>query len=474
MTDSIQHLIDTVQLNDALTFLKTLPNESVHSIVTSPPYFGQRDYGAEKQIGLEMHPDDYIKALVEVFREARRVLRNDGTFWLNIGDNYVGATSQHKAGGSQGKNSRYSRKHMNGIPTTGRKTRNKTFYEMGLPMKSLVGMPWRVAFALQNDGWILRCDIIWHRPATSESVKDRPTHAHEYIFMFSKKQKYYYDRSHMLTETGANIPSVWRVTGSPFSGAHFAVFPAELIEPIVQASCPMNGIVLDPFGGSGTVGLVARQHQRHFILCDISTENVELAARRIACGVTTDDKLRLGLEVKQKHKRIAQNAQKRSLKIMPITEENAMIHPKEDINNALKEAMKNKDHERRDALRLLQAAVKQVEVDERKELSPEEVVEILTKEAKKRRESIEELTKAGRMDNAAKEQYELAIIEEFLPKQLTREEIVALVREAIQQTGAESAKDMGKVMGVLQPQTKGRADGKLVSTIVKELLSNVR
>lgn len=149
-----------------------------------------------------------------------------------------------------------------------------------------------------------------------------------------------------------------------------------------------------------------------------------------------------------------------------------MTHAKEAINNAIKEAMKNKDNERRDALRLLQAAIKQIEIDERKEISPEEAIDILTKEAKKRRESIEELTKAGRTENANKEAYELAIIEEFLPKQLTREEIETLVRDAIQQTGAASAKEMGKVMGVLQPQTKGRADGKLVSTIVKELLSN--
>jgi uncharacterized protein YqeY len=149
-----------------------------------------------------------------------------------------------------------------------------------------------------------------------------------------------------------------------------------------------------------------------------------------------------------------------------------MSHTKEAINSAIKEAMKTKDNERRDALRLLQAAMKQVEIDERKDLSEEEALDILTKEAKKRRESIEELAKAGRAENLAQEQYELALIEEFLPKQLTRDEIEVLVRAAIQQTGAASAKEMGKVMGVLQPQTKGRADGKLVSTIVKELLSN--
>ncbi len=286
-------LLDTVQHSDALTFLKTLPNESVNSIITSPPYFGQRDYGDDAQIGLEETAQEYIDALVEVFQEARRVLKEDGTFWLNIGDTYVGATSQHREGGSQGKTSRYSRKHMNGVPTTGRFKRNKAFYAMGLPMKSLVGMPWRVAFALQEDGWILRCDIVWHRPTSSESVKDRPTHAHEYVFMFSKSQWYYYDRSAMLTETGANIQSVWRVTGSSFTGAHCATFPPELIEPIILASCPEGGVVFDPFGGSGTVGLVCRQHGRHFLLCDVSRENIELARKRITEGITKNDKKRL-------------------------------------------------------------------------------------------------------------------------------------------------------------------------------------
>jgi DNA modification methylase len=302
--DKIVHLLDTVQLTDALMFLKSMPDESINSIITSPPYYAQRDYGAEKQIGLEANHDLYIQALVGVFQEARRVLRNDGTFWLNIGDNYVGATSQHKGGGSQGKTSRYSRKHMNGVPTTGRKKRNQTFYQMGLPMKSLVGMPWRVALALQSDGWILRCDIIWHRPSASESVKDRPTHAHEYIFMFSKKQHYYYDRSFMLTETGANIQSVWRVTGTPFTGAHCATFPPELIEPIVLASCPEKGVILDPFGGSGTIGLVAKQHSRHFILCEINVEIAELARRRISEGITTGDKKRLS-EAKLKQEQLS-------------------------------------------------------------------------------------------------------------------------------------------------------------------------
>ncbi len=289
----ISSLLDQVHLADALEFTKGIPDEQIDSIITSPPYYSQRDYGSEKQIGLEDSPPDYIATLTDLFREAHRVLKPDGTFWLNIGDVYVGATSQHKRGGSQGKNSRYSRKHMNSIPTNGRKKRNKAFYAMGLPMKSLVGMPWRIALALQEDGWILRNDIVWHRPSASESVKDRPTHAHEYVFMFAKSQKYYYDRSHMLTETGANRQSVWKIGGSPFTGAHCAVFPPELIEPIVLASSPENGIVFDPFGGSGTVGLVCRQHNRRFVLCDISQTNVELAKVRISKGITTKDKERL-------------------------------------------------------------------------------------------------------------------------------------------------------------------------------------
>lgn len=289
----IEDFIDKVHHTDALTLLRSMPDESVHSIITSPPYFGQRDYDADGQIGLEIDYRNYVKALVEILHEGKRVLRKDGTLWLNIGDNYVGATSQHREGGSQGKNSRYSRKHMNGIPTSGRSDRNHMFYEMGFPMKSLVGMPWRVAFALQDDGWILRCDIIWHRPSKSESVKDRPTHAHEYVFMFAKSQKYYYDQQFMRTETGANIQSVWRIGGSPFTGAHFAVFPPELVEPLVLTSSPEYGIVVDPFGGSGTIGLLCRQFNRHFILCDVSKENVELANKRICEGITADDKRRL-------------------------------------------------------------------------------------------------------------------------------------------------------------------------------------
>lgn len=293
MTIETEPINDRIYLGDANEVLESFQSDTIDSIITSPPYFGQRDYGHPNQIGLETDHVDYIDSLVKVFDQCLRVLKPSGTFWLNIGDNYVGATSQHKAGGSQGKTSRYSKKHMNGIPTTGRAARNKDFYAKGLPMKSLVGMPWRVAFALQERGWILRSDIIWHRESTSESVKDRPTHAHEYIFMFSKKQRYYYDRDYMKTETGANLQSVWHVTGSPFSGAHFATFPPELVERIVLASCPKGGTILDPFGGSGTIGLLCRQYERHFVLIDISEQNVDMASERISMGITNSDKKRL-------------------------------------------------------------------------------------------------------------------------------------------------------------------------------------
>ncbi len=290
---NIDALRNTVHHGDSLDFLKELPDSCINSAITSPPYFAQRDYGSDAQIGLEDSVHDYIGALVNLFRETRRVMRDDGTFWLNIGDTYVGATSQHKEGGSQGKTSRYSRKHMNGIPKSGRMKRNKAFYSMGLPMKSLVGIPWRVALALQSDGWILRCDIVWHRPSSSESVRDRPTHAHEYVFMFSKSQKYYYNRIAMLSQTGANLQSVWKIGGSPFTGSHCAVFPPELIERIVLASSPEGGLVFDPFGGSGTVGLVCRQYKRDYLLSEISSDNVALARKRIDEGITANDKKRL-------------------------------------------------------------------------------------------------------------------------------------------------------------------------------------
>lgn len=328
---------------NALEVLKTLPDQSVYCVVTSPPYWGLRDYGEETlsiwggdpecehewreytrpaggghpsdtaqvgntkrdvqriygakaafcihcgawrgQIGLEPTPDMYIEHLVGVFREIRRVLRDDGTVWLNLGDSYVG-------GGRVG---------------------NK-----GLKPKDLVGIPWRVAFALQADGWYLRSDIIWAKPnAMPESVKDRCTKAHEYIFLLAKSRKYYYDaeaireensnprrknytagsrsrginpdrndndlwkRSKDFKSNGRNKRSVWTVPTKPYPEAHFATYPEELINPCILAGCPRGGIVLDPFFGSGTTGVVALKNGRDFIGIELNPEYIELAEKRL-------------------------------------------------------------------------------------------------------------------------------------------------------------------------------------------------
>ena len=266
-----------ILVGDCIESMRGLPDQSVHTCVTSPPYFGLRDYGHDGQIGLEPTPDAFVAKLAEVFREVRRVLRDDGTLWLNLGDSYgVG--------------------------------------------KQMLGIPWRVAFALQSDGWCLRQDIIWHKPnPMPESVTDRCTKAHEYIFLLSKSQRYYFDadaikepsayfgkdtRSGMgniryegkRTEGDAaangqqsfvtinetrNKRSVWTVTTKPFKGAHFATFPPDLIEPCVKAGCPEGGTVLDPFGGSGTTGMVAQRHRRKFVLCELNPEYARMAEDRI-------------------------------------------------------------------------------------------------------------------------------------------------------------------------------------------------
>jgi DNA modification methylase len=311
--------------------MKTLPDRSVNCCVTSPPYFGLRDYGHEGQIGLEETPDAFVQKMVEVFSEVKRVLRDDGTLWLNLGDSYVGATSQHKEGGSAGENSCISKKTMSGIPQSGRGNRNRAMNASGLTMKQLIGIPWRVAFALQADGWYLRQDIIWHKPnPMPESVTDRCTKAHEYIFLLSKSARYFYDHSATMepaqygeqhaakaTSWGTNRKhpnktnlreyafagdnhtchkaadgsysrnkrSVWTVTTKPYKGAHFATFPPDLIRPCILAGCPTGGTVLDPFGGSGTTGQVAMEEGRKSILCELNPEYVQLMNQRLN-GVT--------------------------------------------------------------------------------------------------------------------------------------------------------------------------------------------
>jgi DNA modification methylase len=308
----------TLYLGDCLEVLRTLPDASVHTCVTSPPYYGLRDYGVDGQIGLEPTPDEYVATLVAVFREVRRVLRDDGTLWLNLGDSYFSTTK-----GTGGKNSSTLNANRDENGTVIGKS-IVTYDpirispgETGLKPKDLIGIPWRVAFALQADGWYLRQDIIWHKPnPMPESVRDRCTKAHEYIFLLSKGPRYYFDaeaikepatdtrgtmRMSSRRATGMNVlpsgnevspslghrpskrnkRSVWAVATKPFKCAHFATFPPDLIEPCILAGCPEGGTVLDPFGGAGTTGLVATQAGRDAVLCEINPEYVEMARTRI-------------------------------------------------------------------------------------------------------------------------------------------------------------------------------------------------
>jgi DNA modification methylase len=323
---------------DSLEILKEFPDESVQCVVTSPPYWGLRDYGVEGQLGLEKSPEEYVQKMVEVFREIRRVLRNNGTLWLNLGDSYTGPKGNTKSGlqkaaeKSDGKiRDNENRRDFNGESHPSL----RLSIPEGLKPKDLVGIPWRVAFALQADGWYLRQDIIWHKPnPMPESVRDRCTKAHEYIFLLSKSPKYYFDHEaikepaicgakgsqfhtgktgeHQLGRAqkirpskpkgsfkakGEPLPgqlpfraivemrnkrSVWTVTTKPFKGAHFATFPMDLIEPCILAGSKPNDLVLDPFAGAGTTGVVCKQHSRDFLGIEINPEYVEIAEKRIA------------------------------------------------------------------------------------------------------------------------------------------------------------------------------------------------
>jgi len=265
-------LIKILQGN-CLDKLKELPDQSINTCITSPPYWGLRDYGEGEQLGLEDTPEEFVNNLVEVFREVKRVLRDDGTVWLNLGDSY-----------SSGGRTTTTNQSLRGDKDYG-VTRPKP--SKGIKPKDLIGIPWRVAFALQQDGWYLRQDIIWHKPnPMPESVRDRCTKAHEYIFLLSKSPKYYFDNEAIKEPTKShdkrNKRSVWTVTTKPFKGgSHFATFPMDLIEPCVLAGCPENGTVLDPFGGSGTTGIVANSHNRKAVLIELNTEYIEIARKRI-------------------------------------------------------------------------------------------------------------------------------------------------------------------------------------------------
>ena len=309
-----------IHQGDCLRTLRTLPDNSVHCCITSPPYWGLRDYGHDGQIGLEKTPEAYVARMVEVFREVRRVLADDGTLWLNLGDSYAGAGPSGATYQSETTNRRAGSKYDGAFRIS--KTladRGLTYADKkpvpppGLKKKDLIGIPWRVAFALQADGWYLRQDIIWHKPnPMPESVRDRCTKAHEYIFLLSKSSRYYFDSAAMKepavkgasgssfnkgktathqmgrssdkerAESGTrNRRDVWTVATTPYKGAHFATFPPKLVEPCVLAGCPPGGVVLDPFSGAGTTGLVAKQHGRRFVGCELNPEYVVMAKHRI-------------------------------------------------------------------------------------------------------------------------------------------------------------------------------------------------
>ena len=303
---------------DCIESLKKIEDGSINTCITSPPYWGLRDYNGEsKQLGMEDTPEKFVENLVNVFKEVKRVLRDDGTVWLNLGDSYASSLKGDNRTREEMLKKSTLNKNKNPELVKSQYIKQGTYKVVhGLKTKDLVGIPWRVAFALQADGWYLRQDIIWHKPnPMPESVKDRCTKAHEYIFLLSKSPKYYFDNEAIKEDAkypqGPNSPqsikkgkgefgmdtrgglsnigalakknkrSVWTVTTKPFKGAHFATFPKDLIEPCVLAGCPEGGTVLDPFGGSGTTGIVAAQHNRNAVLLELNQEYIDLAKQRI-------------------------------------------------------------------------------------------------------------------------------------------------------------------------------------------------
>lgn len=260
-------------VGDARKVLKDFPDDHFQCVVTSPPYWGLRDYGIDGQIGAETDVNVYIEDLVALFREVRRTLRSDGTLWLNIGDSYTsgGRTWRDIDSKNKGRGMDYR------APTP-----------EGLKPKDLIGVPWKLAFALQADGWYLRTDIVWNKPnCQPESVKDRPTRSHEYIFLFSKSEKYYYDWE-AVKEPAAdsklgkkNRRTVWNINTEPYPGSHFAVYPRELARLCIRAGSKPRDIVLDPFFGSGTTGVVCHELGRDCVGIELKDEYAELARERL-------------------------------------------------------------------------------------------------------------------------------------------------------------------------------------------------
>lgn len=295
-----------ILVGDVRDKLLEIEEQSVQTVITSPPYWGLRDYGNDGQIGLEQKPDEYVAQMVNVFREVWRVLRDDGTLWLNLGDSYA----QGKMGrDDSGDNGRFGGQRL---------TPKQRKAPDGFKPKDLVGIPWRVAFALQADGWYLRQDIIWAKPnPMPESVKDRCTKSHEYLFLLTKCYKYFFDNEAIKEPSVSNVGNakirfggnkygdsndpkhatksgnvweptetrnkrdVWNIPTKPFKGAHFAVMPEALVEPCILAGSRENDLILDPFAGSGTVGVVAKRLNRNFVGVELNSEYAEIAEKRI-------------------------------------------------------------------------------------------------------------------------------------------------------------------------------------------------
>lgn len=313
--------LNRIYTGDCIEIMQTLPSESVNCCITSPPYYNLRDYGMEDQIGLEHTPEEYISKLVRVFHEVQRVLRQDGTLWLVIGDSY--------AGSNKGR-SRTSINYNKGNKGTQDNANLQYGYtSFNIKNKELIGIPWMLAFALRNDGWHLRQDIVWYKPnAMPESVKDRCTRSHEYVFLLTKSCKYYYDneaikepavtadRNSPRGSKGATTPNsgrrkqneygnrtytgfneryfsqdsfplmrnkrdVWSISTRGCKDSHFATFPPQIVEPCLLAGCPKEGVVLDPFIGSGTTAAVAIKNGRNYVGIDINPDYVKLAKTRI-------------------------------------------------------------------------------------------------------------------------------------------------------------------------------------------------
>jgi DNA modification methylase len=301
--------MNTIEFGDCREIMEKWHQQGikVQTCVTSPPYFGLRDYGHKNQIGLEATVDDYVNSIVDVFSHVWNILSDDGTLWLNLGDSYY----NYRSGKGQALVKQSVSNNLQDLPQVCARRGNK---QAGLKEKDLIGIPWRVAFALQAKGWYLRQDIIWHKPnPMPESVRDRCTKNHEYIFLLTKNAKYFFDNeaikepvkedwgtrdrsegkyhnegSGLSPHSGleksyemANKRSVWTVTTKPFKGAHFAVYPPELIEPCIMSGSKVGDIVLDPFMGSGTTAAVAQRLNRQYLGCELNTEYQDLQKERL-------------------------------------------------------------------------------------------------------------------------------------------------------------------------------------------------